>query len=197
MTLKEIKAAIAEDKRVYWSTDLYEVILDHIGQYLIVCKSNGNTIGLTWMDGITMNGEEKDFFIKERTVGSVMSNFNVANYTISNLKKVLTLFRENLKVSEKYLKNIRDFANKEHITVSENKVKEQIKECNLLENHISKLEERCSMTPEKMQVIINIRNMSKFLEKGISFDVLETKSIMTLRLFQDDLIEEYNEKMKR
>ena len=63
MNLKQIKAAITDGKRVFWSSELYEVILDNIGQYLIICRDYGqNCIGLTWRDGKTLNGEEKEFF---------------------------------------------------------------------------------------------------------------------------------------
>ena len=64
MNLQQIKQAISEGKKVYWSSTLYEVIKDRIGQYLIRCKSNGYCIGLTWSDGITLNGKEKDFFVE-------------------------------------------------------------------------------------------------------------------------------------
>lgn len=63
MTLEEIKEAIADGREVHWKSTAYDVILDDIGQYLIVCNLNDYTIGLTWMDGVTMNGKEKDFFI--------------------------------------------------------------------------------------------------------------------------------------
>jgi hypothetical protein len=63
MNLQEIKQAISEGKKVHWSNELYEVIKDKIGQYLIRCTSNGHCIGLTWQDGKTMNGKEKDFYI--------------------------------------------------------------------------------------------------------------------------------------
>ena len=33
--------------------------------YNIVCNINDNLIGLTHIDGVTMNGDEEDFFIKE------------------------------------------------------------------------------------------------------------------------------------
>ena len=62
MTLNEIKQAVANGIEVYWSNLNYEVRKDTKGQYLIVCKSNGTAIGLTWADRITMNGKEKDFF---------------------------------------------------------------------------------------------------------------------------------------
>jgi hypothetical protein len=64
MTLSEIKKAIAENKEVRWSNDGYKVYKDNIGQYLITFTPNEHTIGLTWLDGITLNGDEKDFYIK-------------------------------------------------------------------------------------------------------------------------------------
>lgn len=63
MNLQEIKQAIAEGKTVHWENQLYEVVLDKIGQYLIFCKLNGHCIGLTWADGVTMNGKEEQFYI--------------------------------------------------------------------------------------------------------------------------------------
>ena len=62
MTLTEIKEAISNKERVYWSSLSYEVILDSKNQYLILHNS-GSAIGLTWADGITLNGKEEDFFI--------------------------------------------------------------------------------------------------------------------------------------
>lgn len=64
MSLQEIKDAIAAGKKVYWSHEGYEVIKDKIGQYLIHYIPNGHCIGLTWQDGVTMNGKEQDFFTK-------------------------------------------------------------------------------------------------------------------------------------
>ena len=63
MNLQEIKDAIAQGKKVHWSNRAYDVIKDKIGQYLIVCNLNDYCIGLTWQDGVTMNGKEEDFFI--------------------------------------------------------------------------------------------------------------------------------------
>ena len=63
MTLQEIKTAVEEGKKVYWKNGSYQVIKDKIGQWLIK-HSGGHCIGLTWQDEITMNGEEKDFFIQ-------------------------------------------------------------------------------------------------------------------------------------
>jgi len=67
MKLHEIKQAIEENKKVFWSNNNYEVIKDSIGQYLIKCNLNNHCIGLTWLDEETMNGEEKDFFVREVT----------------------------------------------------------------------------------------------------------------------------------
>lgn len=63
MTLNEIKTAVNEGKKVFWANTNYEVIRDNIGQWLIRCKLNDYCTGLTWLDNVTMNGEEKDFFV--------------------------------------------------------------------------------------------------------------------------------------
>lgn len=63
MNLQQIKQAIAEGKTVHWGNPSYQVIKDKIGQYLIV-HDRGHCIGLTWQDGVTLNGDEKDFFIQ-------------------------------------------------------------------------------------------------------------------------------------
>lgn len=61
MTLEEIKAAVESGDPVYWANISYKVIKDSLGQWFIRHDS-GNTIGLVWSDGKTMNGEPKDFF---------------------------------------------------------------------------------------------------------------------------------------
>ena len=63
MTLKEIKSATARGIKVHWASQAYYVIYNITGQYLITCPSTGYTIGLTWCDGVTINGKEEDFFI--------------------------------------------------------------------------------------------------------------------------------------
>jgi len=69
MTLEEIKNAVLEGKTVYCGNTNYKVIRSKIAfdeyEFLIVCQSNGYTVGLTWKDGFTMNGQESEFFIKE------------------------------------------------------------------------------------------------------------------------------------
>ena len=63
MTLEQIKGAIALGLSVKWSNDGYDVIQDSLGQYLIKYRPNGHCIGLTRSDGITMNGEESQFYV--------------------------------------------------------------------------------------------------------------------------------------
>jgi len=62
MTAEEIKAAIDRGEKVYWSSTRYPVIKDSKGQYLITCTITDYCIGLTWQDGVTLNGKESDFF---------------------------------------------------------------------------------------------------------------------------------------
>lgn len=79
MTLAEIKQAIAEGKKVHWSNEIYQVIKDSNGQYLIECISNKNCTGLTWNDGVTLNGKPEDFYIREdkdiRTIPNIESYY--------------------------------------------------------------------------------------------------------------------------
>jgi len=63
MTLAQIKQAIDEGKTVHWATTNYVVIKDSVPQYLIHSQCNDNYIGLTQLDGVTLNGREEDFFI--------------------------------------------------------------------------------------------------------------------------------------
>jgi hypothetical protein len=64
MTLQEIKQAIADGSNVYWSNTGYRVLRAVNGNYNIICTSNDHCIGLTWLDGVTLNGKEIDFFIE-------------------------------------------------------------------------------------------------------------------------------------
>ena len=65
MDLQEIKDALAQGKTVCWGNEGYVVYKDRLGNYLITFTPNGHTIGLTWSDGVTMNGKEDEFFIKD------------------------------------------------------------------------------------------------------------------------------------
>ncbi len=66
MTLQEIKDAINEGKTVHWKNEIYVVQTDGLGQWFIMCIQNNNCIGLTHQDGITLNGEPKDFYISSQ-----------------------------------------------------------------------------------------------------------------------------------
>jgi len=66
MNLAEIKKAVDSGQTVYWSSNLYTVIKDSLGQYLIKCSSNNHSIGLTWRNGKTLNGVEYEFFISNQ-----------------------------------------------------------------------------------------------------------------------------------
>jgi hypothetical protein len=61
MTLQQIKDAVESGRQVFWKHEGYEVKKDSVGQWLIVHKNM--TIGLTHQDGVTMNGEERDFYL--------------------------------------------------------------------------------------------------------------------------------------
>lgn len=62
MNLDEIKAAVDAGQTVHWANRSYRVVKDSIGQWLIKCD-NGYCIGLTWRDGVTVNGKPEDFFV--------------------------------------------------------------------------------------------------------------------------------------
>ena len=62
MTLEQITLCVDNGQIVHWSTAYYTVIKDRKNQYLIKCD-NGSCIGLTWRDGVTLNGREDQFYI--------------------------------------------------------------------------------------------------------------------------------------
>ena len=66
MTLNEIKQAVNDGKTVCWKSEIY--VVERNGtedDYNIRCTQNDNCIGLTWLDGKTMNGEPEEFFVKQ------------------------------------------------------------------------------------------------------------------------------------
>jgi hypothetical protein len=65
MNLAEIKEAIKNRNRVFWKSEIYEILKDINGQYLIKCLPNKSCIGLTWTDETTLNGEEDEFYIED------------------------------------------------------------------------------------------------------------------------------------
>lgn len=62
MNLQEIKSAVMNGQTVMYG-GRSKVICDKHNQWLIVDQINGYTIGLTWEDGTTMNGNETEFYI--------------------------------------------------------------------------------------------------------------------------------------
>jgi len=67
VTLTEIRTAVDSGLDVRWGNDLYKVInatTNTENQYLIKCTTNNYMFGLTHKDGVTLNGAEEDFYIK-------------------------------------------------------------------------------------------------------------------------------------
>jgi len=67
MNTQEIKQAVRDGKKVYLKSHAYQVKLynpsEGAEQWLITCASNNHSIGLTWLDEVTLNGKEEDFYI--------------------------------------------------------------------------------------------------------------------------------------
>ncbi len=68
MTLQEIKNAVDNEQTVIWKQNNYKVAKWACG-YVVVCTDNNYAIGLTWQDGVTMNGAEEDFSIVPKQAG--------------------------------------------------------------------------------------------------------------------------------
>lgn len=62
MNLQEIKSAIAAGNTVCWKNPMY-VVRKNGNLYDVECTANGDSVGLTWIDGVTMEGKEEDFFV--------------------------------------------------------------------------------------------------------------------------------------
>ena len=63
MNLETIKAAVLNGQTVCWSTTDYVVKYHERGGFNIVYTPDGNCIGLTHQDDVTLNGKESEFFI--------------------------------------------------------------------------------------------------------------------------------------
>ena len=67
MSIKEIKKAINEGKKVFWHHEGYEVIKDKFNRYLIYCHMNEHCIGLHGLEGTEyenkLNGDADKFYI--------------------------------------------------------------------------------------------------------------------------------------
>jgi len=70
MNLEEIKAAVDAGVTVHWAQPNYVVVKgkqQFADEYLIKCLNNDNVIGLTWRDGVTLNGREDEFYLADTT----------------------------------------------------------------------------------------------------------------------------------
>lgn len=54
--LAAIKSAVENGETVYADTKAYKVIKDKFDQWFIVYTMSDYCIGLTWRDGVTLNG---------------------------------------------------------------------------------------------------------------------------------------------
>lgn len=66
MNFKEIKLAIASGKKVYWSSDGYQVIKGKY-EWIIKCEMNGHITGLLNFEGKLTDNESQFFTLKTKT----------------------------------------------------------------------------------------------------------------------------------
>ena len=106
MNLTEIKAAIAEGKKVYWSNEGYEVIRDNIGQWLIHCNINDTYIGLTHRDNVTMNcNHEGEFFmLRPDPIKAVMGKFSIVD--LRKAREIAEHFDSNNRLNQPLMADI-------------------------------------------------------------------------------------------
>lgn len=85
MNLQQIKDAIAKGQTVHWSNTGYTVEQSKSGIYHIVFAGNGHRIGLTWLDGVTLNGKEEDFYVGSKpftVIGFYESNGQIFSHHV-------------------------------------------------------------------------------------------------------------------
>ena len=74
MNLQDISAAVDRGDTVHWQSTYYRVVKGpshpdtpdggcNPALHYLINGRNGSSIGLTWTDGVTLNGKEEDFFI--------------------------------------------------------------------------------------------------------------------------------------
>lgn len=71
MTLEQIKAAVDAGLKVCWVNGIYAVRHNALSGYSIVYDEGGakeNSIGLTWSDGVRLNGEPFEFFVHRESI---------------------------------------------------------------------------------------------------------------------------------
>ena len=57
-----------ENRDVRWKSDIYKCYKDKLGQYLLTCTVNDHTIGIFHKDGIGMNIDPKDCYVRKNYV---------------------------------------------------------------------------------------------------------------------------------
>lgn len=63
-SVDEIKEMVLAGTKVFYQSQSYEVrYWPKNDSFVVVCTHNGHAIGLTWQDGVTLNGKLEDFFI--------------------------------------------------------------------------------------------------------------------------------------
>lgn len=65
MKLEEIKKAVDEGKTVHYTSSAYTVVKNRKNGEYYIAHTSGHMIGLTWDDGVTMNGKAEKFYIAE------------------------------------------------------------------------------------------------------------------------------------
>lgn len=111
MNLSEIKAAVDAGKVVHYAMESYTVKRDKLEQYWIV-HERGGRIGLTWLDGVTLNGKECDFFIASPYVVQVN---HAAVLRTDNIEEVAQYLADNGLEAATNIRNLPDF---KHIALS-------------------------------------------------------------------------------
>lgn len=69
MQLNEIRNAVKSGRTVHWSNSSYRVTCSTAAdgsENWLIKHDNGHAIGLTWLDGVTLNGKESEFFTVEQ-----------------------------------------------------------------------------------------------------------------------------------
>lgn len=64
-TAAQIKRETLRGFQVYWANPGYRVHVDKLDQWFITFTPANHSIGLTWQDGVSMNGKPEQFFMLE------------------------------------------------------------------------------------------------------------------------------------
>jgi hypothetical protein len=90
MNLTQIKAAVDAGLKVCWSNCMYVVRHNCLSGYSIVYDEGGakeNQIGLTWSDGVRLNGEPDEFFVHRESISYAVDNA-LSERNLSDVERV-------------------------------------------------------------------------------------------------------------